>query len=131
MINQQVIKAVNKKKIYMLISENPGISRVNLAARTELSKTTVSALVDELIQEGRIVDEGAVESKRQGRRPNSLAVNDRRDCVIVLNWRKRTIQVSLVSAGFEVEILEETAPAEGEDPAVRIWSISFSTKLFR
>ena len=60
MINQQVIKAVNKKKIYMLISENPGISRVNLAARTELSKTTVSALVDELIQEGRIVDEGAV-----------------------------------------------------------------------
>ena len=124
MINQQVIKAVNKKKIYMLISENPGISRVNLAARTELSKTTVSALVDELIQEGRIVDEGAVESKRQGRRPNSLAVNDRRDCVIVLNWRKRTIQVSLVSAGFEVEILEETAPAEGEDPAVRIWSIT-------
>ena len=108
----------------MLISENPGISRVNLAARTELSKTTVSALVDELIQEGRIVDEGAVESKRQGRRPNSLAVNDRRDCVIVLNWRKRTIQVSLVSAGFEVEILEETAPAEGEDPAVRIWSIT-------
>ena len=53
MIIQQVIKAVNKKKIYMLISENPGISRVNLAARTELSKTTVSALVDELIQEGR------------------------------------------------------------------------------
>ena len=50
MINQQVIKAVNKKKIYMLISENRRITRVKLAAKTELSKTTVSALVDEQLQ---------------------------------------------------------------------------------
>ena len=139
MINQQLIKAVNKKKLYMLVSENPGVSRANLAATTELSKTTVSALVDELIQEGHLVDEGAVESKRQGRRPNSLAVNDKRDCVIVLNWRKRTIQTALVSAAYEVEVLEETGLAEGEAlagenpaegdssaeaPAVLIWNIT-------
>ncbi len=124
MINQQLIKAVNKKKLYMLVSETPGVSRASLAAKTELSKTTVSALVDELIQEGHIVDEGAVESKRQGRRPNSLAVNDKRDCVIVLNWRKRTIQTALVSAAYEVEILEETDPHEGEDPAAQIWKIT-------
>ena len=52
MINQQLIKSVNKKELYTMISENPGISRAQLASLRKLSKTTVSALVEELIQEG-------------------------------------------------------------------------------
>ena len=50
MLSQQTIKAENKKKLYQLISGNSGISRACLASVTSLSKTTVSFLIEELIQ---------------------------------------------------------------------------------
>lgn len=112
MISQQTIKAENKKRLYQLISGNSGISRACLASVTSLSKTTVSFLIEELIQEGRIVDQGSIESGRKGRRPNSLSVNSR-DCVIVLNWRRHEIWLSLVSAAFEIEA-QERESAEPE-----------------
>lgn len=112
MLSQQTIKAENKKKLYQLISGNSGISRACLASVTSLSKTTVSFLIEELIQEGRIVDQGSIESGRKGRRPNSLSVNSR-DCVIVLNWRRHEIWLSLVSAAFEIEA-QERESAEPE-----------------
>lgn len=45
-MNQQLIKAVNKKKIYTWIAKEEGISRAYLAKCLGLSKTTVSVLVD-------------------------------------------------------------------------------------
>lgn len=120
MTNQQLIKSGNKKKLYMLIAENPGISRANLAAVTKLSKTTVSALVDELIQGGHIVDEGTMESQGIGRKPNSLRVNQRDEGVIVLNWKKRTIQLALVSAAFEILAFDEETIDYSQDCVTQI-----------
>ena len=51
MTHQQVIKNKNKKNLYNIISNNEGISRARLASKTKLSKSTVSLLVDELINE--------------------------------------------------------------------------------
>lgn len=118
--NQQTIKAVNKKNIYMLINADPGISRIQLANVTNLSKTTVSALVDELIQEGYITDEGSVESNRQGRKPNSLVVNSDGNCFIVINWRKRILETAIVTSSFEVEHVNETEVKTGENYAAQI-----------
>lgn len=109
MINQQFIKAENKKMIYTLISDTPAISRVNLASVTKLSKTTVSALVDELIQDGYVLDKGAAESSRQGRKPNSLCVNKKDNAFIVMNWRARTIQTALLTSAYEMIAVEEAA----------------------
>ena len=49
-VNQQQIKDINMKRLYASIYSTPGISRAELAKRTKLSKTTVSTLVDELIE---------------------------------------------------------------------------------
>lgn len=118
--NQQTIKAVNKKNIYMLINADPGISRIQLANITNLSKTTVSALVDELIQEGYITDEGSVESNRQGRKPNSLVVNSDGNCFVVINWRKRILETAIVTSSFEVEHVNEVEVKTGENYAFQI-----------
>lgn len=123
MINQQVIKSSNKKKMYTMIAEVPGISRAKLASRAALSKTTVSVLVDELIQEGYVLDKGAVESKHQGRRPNSLVVNAKNNCVVVINWKARTIQIAAVSAAFGVTALEEYTPMKDAEPVCQIAGI--------
>lgn len=56
--NQSLIKDQNKKQVYQLIEDMPGISRAQIAELMKVSKTTVSALADELMQEGFIIDEG-------------------------------------------------------------------------
>ena len=55
-INQQLIKDTNMKHLYTSIYHNPGISRAHLSKQTALSKTTVSTLIDELIERNFILD---------------------------------------------------------------------------
>lgn len=100
--NQLLIKDNNKKQVYRLIEEIPGISRAQLAEALKLSKTTVSALVDELMQEGFVLDEGVAESNRQGRKPNSLVVNREQNGVVVLNWRKNGVDLYLVNSSIDI-----------------------------
>ncbi len=107
MLNQQIIKANNKKKIYSLILKNSGISRAQLANFTNLSKSTVSSLVDELIKENHIIDEGTMKSDKQGRRPNSLSVDITRDVIVVLNCHKTYMQIALIALDFNVIKIEE------------------------
>lgn len=120
MTNQQLIKSGNKKQLYTLISDIPGISRAKLASVTKLSKTTVSALVDELIQSGHIMDEGTSDSQGLGRKPNSLRVNKGKDSVVVLNWKKRSLQITMVSVAFEILAFEEVAFDYGQDYVTQI-----------
>ena len=116
-MNQQGMKAENKKKIYRAISEMPGISRVNIAKQCRFSKTTVSILVDELIHEGYVVDGGLSLNPvtGQGRKPSSLFLNKGLHCLIVVNWHKRYIQLcraDLTCSTYDVRTL---VPEESED----------------
>ena len=105
--NQLLIKDNNKKQIYQLIEDIPGISRAQIAEQLKLSKTTVSTLVDEMMQEKFVIDEGASESNRQGRRPNSLVVNNSTNFVIVLNWHKDTLEIALVDSAMNISLCRE------------------------
>lgn len=105
--NQALIKDKNKKQVYHMIEDIPGISRAQIADAMKVSKTTVSALVDELMQEGFVLDEGVSESGRQGRKPNSLVVNSEKNKIVVLDWRKEVLAISLVDAGIEVELTQD------------------------
>lgn len=106
-MNQQLIKAVNKKKIYTWIAKEEGISRAYLAKCLGLSKTTVSVLVDELLEEEYIVDEGAVEQNKQGRRPNRLLLQTKKNGFLIVNIKKYSIQIAYVSGAYAVEIIKE------------------------
>ena len=101
MTHQQVIKNKNKKNLYNIISNNEGISRARLASKTKLSKSTVSLLVDELINEKMLVDIGTVESGMQGRRPNGLVVNKDR-FILVVNIMKKSVEIDLITLSYEV-----------------------------
>lgn len=118
--NQLLIKNNNKKQVYQLIEEIPGISRAQVAEALQLSKTTVSALVDELMQEGFVLDEGAAESSRQGRKPNSLAVNHQGNGVVVLNWHKDSLDISLVNSAMELVVVREYTLRDQQESLKRI-----------
>lgn len=116
-MNQQGMKAENKQKIYRAISEVPGISRVNIAKQCKFSKTTVSILVDELIQEGYVVDGGLSlnQATGQGRKPSSLFLNKKAHCLIVVNWHKRYIQICRADLSCSVKKVRTVVPDGEED----------------
>lgn len=77
------MKYLNKKRILHCIQEHAPISRAEIAVQTQLSKPTVSALVDELIQENWVIVKGPGESSTQGgRRPTPLYFNEKAAYII-------------------------------------------------
>ncbi|KRF61950.1 ROK family transcriptional regulator [Bacillus sp. Soil768D1] len=76
-------KCVNKKRIIQCIQECSSISRAEIAVKLQLSKPTVSLVVDELIQEKWVFEKGIGESSSQGgRRPIQLFFNERAAYII-------------------------------------------------
>ena len=91
------------KHLYSSIYIENGISRTELARRTHLSKTTVSTLVDELIERDFIADEGASHSDCVGRKPNCLKARTNQHFVIVISWVDNIAEAHVVDvAGTSV-----------------------------
>ncbi len=72
--NQQMMKEENIKLLFNLIAERPGITRVQLGRMTQLSPTTVSTLVDELMQNHLVEETGLAVTRSAGRKPILLRV---------------------------------------------------------
>ena len=98
MMNQQIIKENNLKAIYNLILNKGKISRAQIAVITNLTRATVSSLVDELIQMNLVVDLGASNNSAIGRNPNMLSVNSAQTFVGVVDWEKDGLTCATVAA---------------------------------
>jgi len=86
MINQSLIKESNLKTLFNLIYHREPISRSELAGLTDLSPTTISSLVDELIQSGLVVSVGTSDTKNIGRKPIMLKVNANGAYIAAFRW---------------------------------------------
>ncbi len=73
--SQQKMKASNIALLFGLIRKNMPISRAQLATMTGLSPTTVSMLVDEIIQSKWVCEVGPDNATMRGRKPIMLHVN--------------------------------------------------------
>ncbi|MGX1195979.1 glucokinase [Metabacillus sp. SLBN-84] len=72
------MKSYNKKCILQCIKDQSPISRAEIAVKTNISKPTVSLLVDELISDNWVLERGIGESSSQGgRRPIHLYFNEK------------------------------------------------------
>lgn len=79
--DQLLVKQINKSIVLNTIRKKGNISRAEIASITGLNKSTVSFLVDELINEGFVKEEGPGES-RGGRKPIILNINEKAGCII-------------------------------------------------
>ena len=103
--NQSLLKRINRMALVRLIKAEPGLSRVELARRTGLTKATVGLLVQELIGEGWLCQSEPSGGGGVGRRPVPLALDGRR--------------VGLLGAEIGVDYLNVVAcDLRGE----RVWS---------
>ena len=97
------------KRLYSSIYGSPGISRSNLAKQTHLSKTTVSTLIDELIDREFIYDSGIQPSDSIGRKPNSLRVRQNSYFIAVLHWEENMVYAYLIDIAGSVLLQESRA----------------------
>ena len=72
-ITREDLKKLHQKQIFLYAREgkDTGISRAELAERLKLSFPSITALVDELIEKGLLIETGSTEAKERGR-PRSL-----------------------------------------------------------
>lgn len=136
--DQLLVKQINKMLVLNTIYKEKPISRAEIAKRTGLNKSTVSALVDELLSEGLILEIGIGESQG-GRKPINLSINKEIGSVIGIDlgvnyissiltnfaghilWEKRITIKNIIDSPQQkihdlLELIKETithAPATG------------------
>jgi len=80
--HQQILKGINKMSLVRHLCANPGVSRSDLADAVQLTKSTVSLLVRELIEEGWLLERAVVVTGDLGRRPTPLFIDPARRVLI-------------------------------------------------
>lgn len=73
--SSEIARDMNRDVVLELIRSSQPISRADLARLSGLQRSTVSLIIEELLQEGWI-REGAVARRPRGRRPTLLGLND-------------------------------------------------------
>jgi predicted NBD/HSP70 family sugar kinase len=76
--DQQLLKQINRMALVRQLCSQPGLSRAALAETVGLTKSTVSLLVRELMDEGWLSESELVTTGALGRRATPLRIDDRR-----------------------------------------------------
>jgi len=81
------VKLKNRQNVLHTVMENNGLSRVEIAQKTQLAPSTVSALVTELLGEGILVEAGSIGTA--GRSRTVLTVNPECGSMAVIEISRR------------------------------------------
>jgi predicted NBD/HSP70 family sugar kinase len=111
--SSEVVRDINRRIVLHLIRKRHPISRADLARVSGLQRSTISLIVEQLIQE-RWVIEGATGRLPRGRRPTFLRLNDER-VIIGVDVRPIQITVALADASgrfISQEIMETPTDAK-------------------
>ena len=101
----ETARQINRRIALNIVRRFQPLSRAELARRSGLQRSTVSAIVAQLIAEG-WVTEGASPVSGRGRRPRFLHLNVERAGIVAVDLRPGTTRVGL--AGLDARFLMQT-----------------------
>jgi predicted NBD/HSP70 family sugar kinase len=115
--DQSLLREINRMALVRAIQREPGLSRAELAKATGLTKSTVSLLAQDLINEGWLFETGVQATGAIGRRPTPLFLDDDRLAMIGAEVSVDSIGVLTVSLTGKVinGTLEPLANTRPED----------------
>lgn len=120
---QQLIKESNAKRLFWAVSCAGSTSRAAMAKQFELSPTTVSVLIDEMVGRGLLLQTGETAVTKTGRRPLMLEVNPDGRYIPVVTLLPDGLQYALCDLTFRV-IESVFLPASYQsDPAVLLLAL--------
>ncbi len=102
--DQSLLKRINRMALVRLVKAEPGLSRVDLALRTGLTKTTVGMLVQELIDEGWLHQNAPAQGQGVGRRPSPLTLDT--DHIGLLGAEVGVDYLNVVACNLHGELLQ-------------------------
>lgn len=112
--DQKFLKRINRMALVRLIRAQPGLSRADLAGVTGLTKSTVSMLTGELIEEGWLTEDDALATGSIGRRPTPLRLDTRRLALLGVDLNTGRFELAVTSLTGEVITVTERR-FEGND----------------
>ena len=115
--DQRLVKSINRNVLLRLLLDEPGQSRANLADRSGLTKSTVSLLTKELLEEGWLTEDDVAVTGSLGRRPTPLRIAGRG--LALIGAELGTDSIRVVSTSIHGEVLEQmTVPLRDRAPDV-------------
>jgi predicted NBD/HSP70 family sugar kinase/DNA-binding XRE family transcriptional regulator len=105
--DQRLVKSINRTALLRLLRDEQGLSRADLADRSGLTRSTVSLLANELIDEGWIAEEDILATGALGRRPTPLRLDGSKLALIGAELTPDTIRVVSTSIHGDVQEINQ------------------------
>ena len=110
--DQSLMREINRMALVRVSQRLPGLSRAELAKETGLTKSTVSLLVTDLIEEGWLVESDVQATGAIGRRPTPLCLDGGRLAMVGADVSIDRLNVFVVSlTGEIVASISEATPS--------------------
>src|SRR3954454_11817252 len=109
--SSEVVRDINRRIVLNLIRTRQPISRADLARASGLQRSTISLIVEQLIDEEWVI-EGPLGRLPRGRRPTFLGLNDER-VIIGVDIRPSQTTVALADANGKF-MSQETMPTAAD-----------------
>ena len=110
--SSEVVRDINRRIVLNLIRTRQPISRADLARVSGMQRSTISLIVDQLIQENWVLTGPTVRMPR-GRRPTFLRLNDER---VIIGVDIRPAQITVALADANGKFISQEAIATTPDP---------------
>jgi predicted NBD/HSP70 family sugar kinase len=105
--DQQLLKQINRMALVCYVGSHPGFSRADLAQALGLTKSTVSLLVSELIDQGWILERDMRITGSLGRRPTPLYINP--DRLVLLGADVGIDNIRIVATSLTGQIIASSS----------------------
>jgi predicted NBD/HSP70 family sugar kinase len=122
----ETARQINRRITLNFLRHHQPMSRADLSRRSGLQRSTVSAIVDQLIDEG-WVTEGAIGRLPRGRRPRFLPLNVERTGIVGVNLRPETTSVGLANVDARFEAQQSFPTPQEPDAFVRAAARTIAT----
>jgi predicted NBD/HSP70 family sugar kinase len=116
--DQQLLKRMNRSVLLRLLRAQPGLSRARLATESGLTKSTVSLLVRELLDEGWLKESDAAVNDGLGRPSTPLQINVGVRALMGVEIAVETVRLVCVSLQGEVLYSNTHALTDGSPAGV-------------
>lgn len=96
-----MLKEINRKKVIGCIRDKGPLPRVEICEQTGISKPTVTRIIEQMINEGLLVETGSIESER-GRHPINVDLVADAKFFVGLNLSKNTLGAAIVDLKMNI-----------------------------
>jgi predicted NBD/HSP70 family sugar kinase len=124
----ETARQINRRIALNFVRLYQPMSRADLARRSGLQRSTISAIIDQLIDEG-WVTEGAIGKSPRGRRPRNLHLNVERAGIVGVELRPDQTTVGL--AGIDARFMGQTQFDTAATPEQFVDDLANATRALR